>query len=138
MSWVIYGRKVIDKTEWVIKIDPYMSDTEFNDMMSSGTKRLYRTVAEQCTDCVGSGYIRKTKKNGEPFAKPSRCHTCNAEGFLFKPTDTLAGFKFKPPSPKWASANGFTTSKINLEILEGAARSKGMTDAQTFYIKCVG
>jgi DNA polymerase I-like protein with 3'-5' exonuclease and polymerase domains len=135
LSWVIYGRKVLDKTEWSGKIDPYMSNTEFNNMMSSGTKRLYRTVAEQCTDCGGSGYVRKKKKNGEPFAKPSRCQTCNTEGFLFKPTDTLAGFKFKPPSPKWASANGFTTSKINLEILEGAARSKGMTDAADFLYK---
>ena len=135
LSWVIYGRKVLDKTEWASKIDPYMSGTEFDSMMSSGTKRIYRTVAEQCTECSGSGYIRKTKKNGEPFAKSSRCPTCNTEGFLFKPTDTLAGFKFKPPSPKWASANGFTTSKINLEILEGAARSKGMTDAADFLQK---
>jgi DNA polymerase I-like protein with 3'-5' exonuclease and polymerase domains len=135
LSWVIYGRKVIDKNDWSKLIDPYMPEDEFNQLILTRTQRMYRTVAEQCTDCGGSGYIRKTKKNGEPFAKPSRCQTCNTEGFLFKPTDTLAGFKFKPPSPKWASANGFTTSKVNLEILEGAARSKGMSDAADFLHK---
>ena len=54
---------------------------------------------------------------------------------MFKETDELAGLKFKPPSAKWASANGFTTSKGNLEILEGAARAKGMDDAVDFLSK---
>ena len=135
LSWVIYGRKVLDKSEWAERIDPYMSSGEFDRMMSSGTKRLYKTVAQQCPSCNGAGYVRKTKKNGEPFANPSRCKECDTAGFLFNPTDVLAGFKFKPPSAKWASANGFTTSKQNLEILEGAARSKGMTDAEDFLYK---
>jgi len=135
LSWVIYGRKVLDKTEWAAHIDPYMSNSEFDRMMSSGTKRLYKTVAQQCPSCNGAGYVRKTKKNGDPFANPSRCKECDTAGFLFNPTDVLAGFKFKPPSAKWASANGFTTSKQNLEILEGAARSKGMTDAVDFLYK---
>jgi DNA polymerase I-like protein with 3'-5' exonuclease and polymerase domains len=135
LSWVIYGRKVIDKTEWAARIDPYMSSSEFDRMMSSGTQRLYRTVAQQCPSCNGAGYVRKTKKNGDPFANPSRCKDCDTAGFLFNPTDVLAGFKFKPPSAKWASANGFTTSKQNLEILEGAARSKSMKDAEDFLYK---
>ena len=74
LSWVIYGRKVTDKPEWSSKIDPYMNDGEFRSMMLQGTERLYRTKAKQCTDCSGTGYIRKTKINGEPFAKPSRCN----------------------------------------------------------------
>jgi len=135
LSWVIYGRKVIDKNDWSVKIDPYMSIDAFDQMMLQGTERLYRTVAQQCRDCGGSGYIRKTKKNGEPFAKPSKCNTCGSEGFLFIPTDKLAGFKFKPPSAKWASANGFTTSKVNLELLESTAKGKGMTDAADFLYK---
>jgi len=135
LSWVIYGRKVIDKQDWASKIDPYMDDSEFRSMVSSGTEKMYKTNAVQCRSCNGTGYIRKIKKNGQPFAKPSRCPDCNTAGFLFVPTDTAAGFKFKPPSPKWASANGFTTSKINLEILEGAARTKGMEDATDFLSK---
>ena len=135
LSWVIYGRKVIDKNDWSVRIDPYMGVDAFHQMMLQGTERLYRTVAQQCKDCGGSGYIRKTKKNGEPFAKPSKCNSCGSEGFLFIPTDTLAGFKFKPPSAKWASANGFTTSKVNLELLESTAKGKGMTDAVDFLHK---
>jgi DNA polymerase I-like protein with 3'-5' exonuclease and polymerase domains len=135
LSWVIYGRKVKDKIDWAARIDPYMSNNEFDSFMSSGTERLYRTVAQQCTDCRGSGFIRKTKKNGDPFANPSKCKTCDSAGYIFNPTNVLAGFKFKPPSPKWASANGFTTSKINLEILESAARSKGLKEAEDFLHK---
>jgi len=132
LSWVIYGRKAMDKQEWASVVDPYMSDTDFRYAINSRTEKLYRTKASQCKDCGGTGYIRKVKKNGEPFAKPNKCGTCNGEGFLFIPTDTAAGFKFKPPSPKWASANGFSTSKLNLETLEKAARVKEMTEAADF------
>ena len=135
LSWVIYGRKVIDKIDWSAKIDPYMDKEQFDRLLSKGTEIMYRTNATQCPDCSGSGYIRKTKKNGEPFAKPSRCKNCDTAGFLFIPTNNRAGFRFKPPSPKWASANGFTTSKANLEILENIAKTKGFLDAADFLNK---
>ena len=135
LSWVVYGRKVKSKMDWATKVDPYMDSKEFDRLLSTDTERLYRTTAEQCRTCRGSGVIHKVKKNGEMFKKPNKCPDCSGEGFLFKQTDVLAGFKFKPPSPKWASATGFTTSKLNLEILEGAARSKGMTDAAEFLNK---
>jgi len=135
LSWVIYGRKVLDKTEWANRIDPYMDDDDFRTTIQIGTKRLHKTIAEQCSDCAGTGYIRKVKKDGTLFAKPSRCKTCDTSGFLFRDTPEYAGLKFKPPSAKWASANGFTTSKQNLEVLEGAARAKGMDDAVDFLSK---
>jgi len=135
LSWVIYGRKVIDKQDWATLIDPYMNDVEFRQLVGTRTQRLYRTNAVQCGDCYGSGYIRKTKKNGEPFAKPSKCLSCGTAGFQFIPTDKQAGFKFKPPSAKWASANGFSTSKQNLELLEAGAKSRGMDDAVEFLSK---
>ena len=135
LSWVIYGCKIINKTDWATQIDPYMSDKEFNHLLSTGTQRLYRTTAVQCRTCGGTGYIRKTKKNGQPFAKPSKCPECHTEGYLFNPTDKLAGFKFKPPSAKWASANGFSTSKNNLQLLEAVAKSKGMDTAADFLSK---
>ena len=135
LSWVIYGRKVLDKSDWSSMVDPYMPDDEFRQMVATRTQRLYRTNAVQCSTCNGSGYIRKTKKNGDPFAKPSKCPTCDTAGFLFNPTDVQAGFKFKPPTAKWASANGFTTSKGNLELLEAGAKSKGMDDAVDFLYK---
>ncbi len=135
LSWVIYGRKVLDKTEWASRIDPYMDDSDFRTTISVGTRRLYKTVAEQCSECSGTGYIRKVKKDGTLFAKPSRCKNCDTIGFIFKDTPEFAGLKFKPPSAKWASANGFSTSKQNLETLEGAARAKGMHDAVDFLSK---
>jgi DNA polymerase I-like protein with 3'-5' exonuclease and polymerase domains len=135
LSWVVYGRKVLDKQYWGNAIDPYMDDADFRSLMSAGTERVYKTKAEQCTECDGTGYIRKVKKDGTPFAKPNKCSHCSGSGYLFVPTQDLAGLKFKPPSAKWASANGFSTSKQNLEILEGAAKSKGLTDAVDFLSK---
>jgi len=135
LSWVIYGRRVLDKSDWATRIDPYMTGDDFKSMISSGTERLYKTEAQQCSDCNGTGFIRRLKKNGQPFAKASKCKDCNGNGYLFRPSATYAGFKFVPPTPKWASANGFTTSKNNLEILESAARSKGMVEAENFLRK---
>ena len=135
LSWVIYSRKVKDKTYWANTIDRYMDDTDFRTLLSNDTERLYKTKAVQCTDCSGSGYITKTKKDGTPYARRNRCTTCNTAGFLFNSTNEIAGLKFKPPSSKWASANGFSTSKENLETLANIAKSKGMTDAAEFLSK---
>jgi len=135
LSWVIYGRKVLDKIYWATAIDPYMKDAEFRSLVSSSTERLKKTKAEQCHECTGTGYIRKMKKDGTPYANANRCPSCDTSGFNFVKTNESAGIGFKPPSAKWASASGFTTSKQNLEILEGAARSKGMDDAVEFLSK---
>ena len=135
LSWVIYGRKVIDKTDWANSIDPYADDDDFRSMINTKTQRMYKTNAVQCEECKGNGYIQKIKKDGNPYAKLSRCQKCDTSGYLFIDTDKLAGLKFKVPNPKWASANGFTTSKQNLQILEGAARAKGMDDAVDFLSK---
>ena len=135
LSWVIYSRKVRDKQYWGNAIDPYMDDAEFRSLIAGGTERVYKTKAVQCTDCNGSGYIHKTKKDGTPYANKNRCTACDTVGYLFNPTNEIAGFKFRPPSPKWASANGFTTSKGNLEVLESSAKSQGMTQAADFLAK---
>ena len=135
LSWVIYSRKVKDKTIWANSTDPYMRDKEFRNLIDTHTERMYKTRAVQCKACQGKGYIHKVKKNGVPYAKPNRCVECNTIGYKFVPTNELAGLKFKPPAAKWASANGFTTSKQNLETLENVARAKGMTDAVEFLSK---
>jgi len=135
LSWVVYGRKVLDKQYWGNAIDPYMSEPDFRSLIAGGTERLYKTKATQCRECNGSGQVRKVKKDGTPFARPHSCKTCSAAGFLLVNLPSAAGLKFKPPSAKWASANGFSTSKQNLETLEGAARAKGMDDAVDFLSK---
>jgi DNA polymerase I-like protein with 3'-5' exonuclease and polymerase domains len=135
LSWVIYGRKVIDKTEWANCIDNYMEQSLFRNLVQSHTSVLYKTKAEQCDECRGEGYVQKFKKDGKPYARKNKCQICDTKGFLFKNTSERAGLKFKPPTPKWASANGFSTSKNNLQLLEAGAKSKGMEDAVEFLAK---
>ena len=135
LSWVIYSRKVMDKPYWGNAIDPYMADADFRSLIAGGTERMYKTTAQQCRECNGTGQIRKVKKDGTPFAKPTGCKNCSGRGYLLVPTVDVAGLKFKPPTPKWASANGFSTSKQNLEVLESAAKSRGLDDAVDFLYK---
>ena len=135
LSWVIYSRKVMDKQYWGSAIDPYMAEADFRSLIAGGTERVYKTVAKQCRECNGSGQIRKVKKDGTPFARHTGCKNCGGRGYLLIPTVDVAGLKFKPPAAKWASANGFSTSKQNLEILESAAKSRGLTDTVDFLYK---
>lgn len=132
LSWIVYSRKPINKTAWMTAITPYMKDTEFKDAVKRHFANMYKTKAVKCSACDGKGFTFKTKKDGSPFKKSTKCVTCNGVGFEFKPTKELAGLKFSPPNAKWASANGFGTGKDNLETLERAAVSKGMTDAVEF------
>jgi len=135
LSWVIYSRKVMDKQFWGNAIEPYMSNEDFANLVSVGTRRMYKTKAEHCTDCNGTGYIRKVKKDGTPFVKPNYCRSCSGAGYTLVNSTEIAGLKFKPPSSKWASANGFSTSKDNLSLLQASAKSKGMMDAVDFLSK---
>ena len=135
LSWVIYSRKVVDKPYWGNAIDPYMADADFRSLIAGGTQTMYKTTAQQCRECNGSGQIRKVKKDGSPFANTNKCTRCSGAGYTLVDTKNVAGLKFKPPSAKWASANGFSTSKQNLEILESAAKSRGLTDTVDFLYK---
>ena len=132
LSWIIYSRQVMDKTYWASAIDPYMDDADFRSIVASGTKRVYKTRAEQCNECNGTGQVRKVKKDGTPFARPNGCKACNSLGYNLVNLHEIGGLKFKPPSAKWASANGFSTSKTNLSMLEASAKSKGMDYAVRF------
>ena len=135
LSWVVYSRKVIDKPYWGNAIDPYMSDGDFRSLIAGGTERIHKTKATQCAECNGTGQVRKVKKDGTLYARANKCGTCNGNGYLLTDLGSVGGLRFKPPSAKWASANGFSTSKQNLETLEKAARVKGMTDAVDFLSK---
>ena len=135
LSWVIYSRKPTDKTQWAMGADPYMSADKFKKFINQSSTPVRRTKAEKCTDCSGNGTYFKKKKDGSDFKKASKCVTCNGLGYILKELPKLAGLKFNPPSPKWQSANGFRTSKENLEYLERVARSKGMDEAVDFLSK---
>ena len=85
MSWVIYSRKPKDKAMWANEFTPYMDKSDYKDKVREHSDVVYKTDAVRCKDCKGEGYVRKIKKDGTPYAKPSRCNTCNAQGYLFVP-----------------------------------------------------
>ena len=132
MSWVIYSRKPKDKSVWGNSFHPNMLPEHFKNEIAYNSNVLYKTEATQCLNCRGTGQIRKTKKNGEPFAKPSTCHHCGGQGYKFMPTKYIAGLKFSAPNSKWVSAHGFTVNKTNLDILYNVAKGRQMTQAMSF------
>jgi DNA polymerase-1 len=119
LSWIIYSRKPKDKALWGNFFDPYMSKPDFQRAIKDHSDVVYKVTAKTCHTCKGRGKITKVKKDGTPFKKPNKCPTCNESGWLYQTRpDQIAGLRFNPPSAKWVSANGFSTNKINLEILE--------------------
>ena len=133
LSWVIYSRKPHDKAMWANNFEPYMNSTDFRNKIKQHSKVLYKQHASHCVECKGWGEIRKVKKDGTPYTNPTKCKNCNGDGHTFTDiVDSVAGLKFNAPNPKWVSANGFSTSKTQLEILEGVARQRGMKEAESF------
>jgi len=132
LSWVIYSRKPHDKKFWADLFDDRMDDQDYKYQVRNSSEVLYKQKAKQCETCKGSGKIWKVRKDGTRYARPNRCPTCDTVGYTFSDTNQVAGLKFTPPTAKWVSANGFSTSKDNLVFLEGIARSKGMKEAELF------
>lgn len=135
MSWVIYSRKPIDKTLWANGVDPYMKHEAFKRFINGTSVPVRKTKAEKCTACNGAGQYYKTKKDGSNYKNQTKCSECIGRGYVLKELNSLAGLKFNPPSVKWHSANGFSTSKNNLEYLENVATNKGMEEAASFLFK---
>lgn len=135
LSWVIYSRKPINKTQWANDADPYMSPTDFKRFVNESSVPVRRAKAVKCSECRGNGTFFKKKKDGSDFKKPTKCPTCIGRGYVLNELPKLAGLKFSAPSAKWHSANGFSTSKTNLEFLERIAHSKGMDEAVSFLSK---
>ena len=132
MSSIIYSRKPKDKAMWTNPFTRGMKDQEYRQTVKQNTDILYKTRAEQCTVCKGVGTIRKIKKDGTPYANATKCTNCGGHGYLFIPTDRVAGLKFTAPNPSWVSAHGFSVNKNNLAILQNTAKSKGMDTAHKF------
>ena len=133
MSWVIYSRKPIDKSLWANDFTPYMDVTDYRQMVASKSNIVYKTKAEQCPECSGAGHIRKVKKDGTLFARPTKCSACDSSGYLFVPDKhVVGGLKFNAPNAKWVSANGFSVNKANLGTLYTMAKHKNMTNAMNF------
>ena len=135
LSWVIYSRKPIDKTQWANGVDPYMSQEAFKRFINGSSVPVRRTKAVKCHDCNGNGSYYKRKKDGSNYKNPTKCVTCNGRGYILKELPKLAGLKFTPPSAHWHSANGFSTSKDKLEYLSDVSTNRGMEEAASFLSK---
>lgn len=132
MSTVIFSRSPTNKKEWVTLFDHVNSDKEFKNTVVYNSRVAFKTQAYLCPTCKGERYISKIRKDGKPFAKPSRCKDCDAEGFKLRETQDVAGLKFFPPDKSWITANGFGTSKDNLSVLINVAKSLKMEQAEAF------
>jgi DNA polymerase I-like protein with 3'-5' exonuclease and polymerase domains len=133
LSWVVYSRRPLDKNLWAIEFGDRMPDSEYKSTVRSHSEILYKQKAVHCVECSGTGQVRKTRKNGTPFANTNKCPRCSGGGYLFHDdTKRIAGLRFVAPNSKWVSANGFGTGKDNLQFLESIAISKDMHEAARF------
>ena len=132
MSWILYSRKPKDKTTWMNNFTHTMEKTQFHKTIKDNTNIVYKTKAEKCFDCRGTGVIKKLKKDGTLYAKLPKCHNCDGNGYVFVPMEVIAGFKFNPPNVKWVSANGFSVNKKMLEVLQHVMRRKESMGAFNF------
>jgi len=131
LSLVIYSRKVYNKQTWVGDT-AFVTGAEFQQKIKENSTIMYKTVATKCSGCYGNGKIRKTRKDGKPFTKATKCATCDGAGYTLAPTKEIAGLKFRVPNKSWITAGGFTTNKGKLEILEAAARGRKKMIAVSF------
>ena len=137
LSWVIYSRKPKNKAIWANMFADRMDNKEFRDLVEEHSDLLYKKKAVQCKTCYGSGKIRKTKKDGKPFAKETKCVECGGFGYdfitLYEGGEPVkAGLRFKAINSDWVSANGFTTNKTNLDTLEKIATSTNNAQKKLF------
>ncbi len=132
VSQVIYSRILYDKKKWAVAFDTVDEKEDFKQAVKDNSSMMVKTKASVCQACNGRGKVFKTKKDGTRFAKPNRCTACDTRGYKLTKLKQMAGLGFFPPSKAWVSANGFSTSKGNLEQLINIAKAKGMTDAEAF------
>ena len=132
LSWIIYSRKPKDKTTWMNNFTPYMSKEELLRNVKANSNIMYKTVAERCPVCHGTGRIKKLKKDGTPYANLPKCVNCHSLGYVFTPTTKIAGFRFNPPNVKWVSANGFSVNKKMLDVLQHMTKGTNSMKAYNF------
>lgn len=151
LSEVLYSRRIKEgmKEQWCntfnIGLDlrgKYKKRTrmkwhEFKSTIMNMTDTVFKVQASQCKECMGIGSIRKTKKDGSPWTKPTRCKLCSARGVIYTPTSEIAGFKLQPENTEFPATHGFSTDKYALEYLLQQALKRQDTEAQEFITKCI-
>jgi len=135
LSMVIYSRKPKGKATWSDNFSKYMKKKDFISMVNNNSNIVYKTTAIQCKSCFGRGYNLAIKKDGTTGKAKRICKACNRSGILYIPSDRIAGLKFSPPAASWVANHGFSTSKVNIEMLEEVAKRRGMDKAEQFLYK---
>jgi DNA polymerase I-like protein with 3'-5' exonuclease and polymerase domains len=136
LSWLIYSKKPLDKTNWAkifnIGVDkatgkskrrPQLSINQFRSLVKNNSEPVYKTSASKCLHCDGKGVIKRIKKDGSPYKNYTKCSDCNGDGFIYHKMAKLAGFNQVPKSVYDVSESGFRTDKITLSKL--ASESEG-------------
>tara|TARA_R110002012_G_scaffold54244_5_gene139172 strand:- start:3439 stop:5487 length:2049 start_codon:yes stop_codon:yes gene_type:complete len=131
VSQVIFSRILKDKKAWALAFESVDNKDDFRKTVKENSNIMVKTKASICHTCKGKGRVHKIKKDGTPFAKPSRCTECDTRGYKLAKSNKMAGLGFFPLSKDWVSANGFSTSKGNLDTLINIAKTKGMTVAES-------
>ena len=132
VSQVVFSRRILHKKEWAALFEYVDTPQEFKAAVEANSTIIKRTKAFTCPTCKGEGKTYKTKKDGTRYARPNKCVDCDARGYQLKETNHVAGLCFSAPSKKWVSANGFSTSKDNLDVLMATAKSNNMDSAVDF------
>ena len=132
LSTVIYSLKPKDKATWSINFSKYMKKADFDVAVKAHSEIVYRTTAVQCKSCFGKGYNTLTKKDGSLGKARRICRECDKTGILYLPTKKIAGLKFSAPAASWVANHGFSTSKLNIEMLEEAAKRRNLQEAVKF------
>jgi len=131
-SQVIFSRRVHNKKEWADLLEYTKTKKEFETVIEENSSVIRKTKASTCPECNGRGLVHKLRKDGTLYKLPTKCKPCEGRGYHLKEINVVAGLLFNPPSKKWVSANGFSTSKGNLESLMATATSNGMESALDF------
>jgi len=138
LTSIVYSREVIErerhKQTFNLGVDrrgkplrpPYelFKPINFARAVKDCTRVIFKTVAECCPVCSGSGKQYKVKKDGTPWKNQPKCKTCEGEGAVYMPTKTVAGLKLVPEGPKDASINGFKVDKVTIQRLITQAKRK--------------
>lgn len=146
---VVYSRILVRKESWKSTMNigtdwrgkplypPRMSQSKWVKNVREHTKIAKRTMAIHCHSCDGTGYIRKTKKDGTPYKNASPCPACDKAGAIYQDTGVTAGLKMVPEGPADASVHGFKTDKVTLSRLITQAEQKGNLLAVEFLTKMI-
>ena len=132
LSALIYSRSPNDKATWAGNFTKYMKKAAFDVAVNDHSSVIYKTTAVSCADCQGKGYNLYVKKDGTVGKAKRICRTCNHKGIVYLPQKRIAGLKFSAPSASWIANHGFSTNKVNLELLEAVARRREMEEARQF------